>query len=354
VNESAAVFQPTAANGAAKPLKLPSLTIEGFRVFEQFHFPKLARVNLLVGPNNSGKTTVLEAVEILADSSMSALGTALVRRREFDAKGREPDDLRDLDFRQLFRNRNFERGFRIDCPPMFYQCKAGVTAEPDAFSDVRLGKHWEFSVADDRQGYSLTAESEIWGTLSREFIRSRGIPLRFVSLDIDPVRLREQWDQIALEPQAELVHQFLRLIDGRVDQVAFRGYRPRVKLEGEERSVPLSSFGEGMARILEIGTNLATAAGGVILIDELDTGLYYRTLPEVWKLVIETARRLDVQVFATTHSRDCVEALGQLGYHGFDVGADVLVHRIDPAAGKPVTYDFSEIEFAVEESVEVR
>jgi ABC-type branched-subunit amino acid transport system ATPase component len=354
VNESASAPASTPTDAAKKPLKLPDLTIEGFRGFERFHFPKLARVNLLVGPNNSGKTTVLEAVEILADSSIAALGTALVRRREFDAKGRHPDDFRDLDFRQLFRNRDFAREFRIACPSMFYECKVRVAAEPDAFSDVRLGKHWEFEIKEDRQSYSLTAESMGLGTLSREVIRSRGIPLRFVSLDIDPVRLREQWDQIALEPEEELVNRFLRLIDQRVEKVAFRGFRPRVKLKSETGSVPLSSFGEGMGRILEIGTNLATAAGGVLLIDEIDTGLYYRRMPEVWKLVIEAARRLDVQVFATTHSFDCIRALGLLGYHGFDAGQDVLVHRIDPGATGPVTYDISEIEFNVEESVEVR
>ena len=54
---------------------------------------------------------------------------------------------------------------------------------------------------------------------------------------------------------------------------------------------------------------LISAKGGVLLIDEIDTGLHYTVMADMWKLIAQTAAELDVQVFATTHSSDCVTAL---------------------------------------------
>ncbi len=43
---------------------LQSLKIEGFRGFQNFEMANLGRINLLVGKNNSGKTSILEAILI--------------------------------------------------------------------------------------------------------------------------------------------------------------------------------------------------------------------------------------------------------------------------------------------------
>src|SRR5262245_3273908 len=65
-------------------MRIQNLRIENFRGFIRFEMKKLGRINLLVGENNSGKTTVLEAISILmADGNPSNIWAALDRRREF-------------------------------------------------------------------------------------------------------------------------------------------------------------------------------------------------------------------------------------------------------------------------------
>jgi hypothetical protein len=61
---------------------LNSLTIKGFRCFREFHVEPLARVNLFVGKNNSGKTSLLEAAELLAIGGVEGLVRSAVRRDE--------------------------------------------------------------------------------------------------------------------------------------------------------------------------------------------------------------------------------------------------------------------------------
>ena len=63
-----------------------------------------------------------------------------------------------------------------------------------------------------------------------------------------------------------------------------------------------------MLRALGISLALVNVKDGILLIDEFENGLYYSVQPELWQFIFRVARRLNVQVFATTHSWDCIEA----------------------------------------------
>ena len=63
-----------------------------------------------------------------------------------------------------------------------------------------------------------------------------------------------------------------------------------------------------MYRLLGIALALVNAKDGILLIDEIEGGLHYSVQPDMWRLIFETAAKLNVQVFATTHSLDCIRA----------------------------------------------
>lgn len=94
---------------------------------------------------------------------------------------------------------------------------------------------------------------------------------------------------------------------------------------------------------------------GFLLIDEIDTGLYYEVQADMWRLILETAQRLDVQVFATTHSWDCVsafqEALGNV--KNSEIGK---LFRLDMKYGKirAVEYLAEDLKIALQQNIEVR
>lgn len=75
---------------------------------------------------------------------------------------------------------------------------------------------------------------------------------------------------------------------------------------------------------------------------------------DLWRLVTETARRLDVQVFATTHSKDCVEGLEHMRFKSPDLFKDVAVHTIDVRRGRSVVAADEELHDAVRLGVELR
>src|SRR5207237_7314633 len=85
-----------------------------------------------------------------------------------------------------------------------------------------------------------------------------------------------------------------------------------VGLKGQELRLPLGSMGDGMRRLMALATSLAFTKEGCLFLDEIDTGLHYSVMSDMWKLVIGKANASNIQVFASTHSWDCIEGLSSL------------------------------------------
>jgi hypothetical protein len=137
---------------------------------------------------------------------------------------------------------------------------------------------------------------------------------------MDTTEITRLWDRVALTEAEEDVLSSLRLIQPKISKVNLiapqqaGGKQKRIpvaRLIDESEPVPLRSLGEGMARLMGIALALANARNGMLLLDEIESGLHYTVQPEMWKLIFMTAKRLNVQVFAATHSWDCIAAFQQ-------------------------------------------
>ena len=128
---------------------------------------------------------------------------------------------------------------------------------------------------------------------------------------------------------------------------------PVVRVKGIGERVPLKSLGEGMNRLLEIALALIECENGVLLVDEIENGLHYSVLLDVWRLIFKTAKDLNVQVFATTHSKDCIEAFAVAANESPEDGMLVrLERRDDKIVAK--TIDEENLGLTVDYNVEVR
>jgi len=106
--------------------------------------------------------------------------------------------------------------------------------------------------------------------------------------------------------------------------------------------------------MLAIALALIQARGGLLLIDEIDTGLHYSVMGDMWRLVVEAAQRSDVQVFATTHSLDCLRGLAWLCDNNPKLAENVSVQKIEPKLNESVAFSAGELIVAVDQEIEVR
>ena len=136
----------------------------------------------------------------------------------------------------------------------------------------------------------------------------------------------------------------------------YRGARGGMflKLRNVPERVPIGTAGEGLWRMLGLALALANAKGGVLLVDEIDTGLHYSVLEDMWRMVSERAAALSVQVFATTHSWDCCQSLGAVAAPDSECSGGVTIQRVDPDRNEAVRFGSDEVVAAVERGLEVR
>jgi hypothetical protein len=337
-----------------------TLTATGFRCFREIRVEPLTRVNLFVGGNNAGKTSLLEAVELLAVGGVEGLARSAVRRSEQlptrpDALEKFKDHL--VDPSHLFFGHDLQLGtaFTIRGDG---ETERGVTCTiEEASSEETLIQTLAFESLPKRQrARQRLTVSPLGGVLPpprhwpEPSPRVNFLPAECINL----ADLSQLWEPLVLTSEEEAVNEALRVIEPRVDRLAFRASSPVVKLKDLEVVLPLGSLGGGMRHLLALVLNLLSAREGFLLVDEIDTGLHYSVMVDMWRLLIESAKRLDVQVFATTHSLDCVRALARLRRESPEIASVVTVHRVEKDAPKTVVYDADEIVVAADSHIEVR
>jgi len=99
---------------------------------------------------------------------------------------------------------------------------------------------------------------------------------------------------------------------------------------------------------------LIQASGGTLLIDEIDTGLHHTVLRDMWKLVVQTAVKHDIQVFATTHSLDCINNLAWMIEENPDLENEVSIQKIHNDLDHSVALGAEQIKTSVRFDMEVR
>ncbi len=182
----------------------------------------------------------------------------------------------------------------------------------------------------------------------------------FLSINDDYLdNFAQNWDLIQLTPKEDKVIEALQIIDPNLERIGLTvshyTQQIRLKIKGEEQPIPLSSMGDGMKKIFRLITQAVLLENGILLIDEIERGLHYTVQINMWRLLIKIAQDFNVQIFATTHSWDCICAFQQALEDREDKSVGKLF-RLDCKYGKlrAVEYKADGIYIAVTQGIEVR
>jgi hypothetical protein len=152
-----------------------------------------------------------------------------------------------------------------------------------------------------------------------------------------------------LQPGLQSLTIGLRALDGGSAQLQLR-----VHVEGLSTPLPLQSLGEGVGRLTEMLLAIASLPNGVLFVDEVENGLYYRNLETAWRAIDDVSRKANVQIFATTHSAECVQAAVR-ALSG-DSAEEFRLFRLEPGHDeiRVVKYDHDTAAAALEFDLEFR
>jgi hypothetical protein len=346
--------------------------IENFRGIERLEVSGLGRVNLIIGKNNAGKTAMMEAVWLAGYGEDAARALAVLQRL------RRPDmPMEDFDgfWRPIFRGSDAERGFLVDLRRMKPEQARGEgirvfmkkgRRSPPVLSTELAGGHsragtWSLECTIEHDGKSYE-RGVMGGSRGIEFPEplhpaiANWIPAGQVDYQ-SAVRLLSLLKQ---QGRDSLVRDLLRLIDEQIE--GFELLSPTggqaaifVRLKGETMLLPIRMMGDGAQRCLDIAVTLAGYEEAVLLgIDEIENGLHHSTLEPIWKWLATVSATQNIQIFATTHSEECVQAACRAFSALNDDGLRVI--RLDRRAHETAAtvYDRNLVAAAERMGVEIR
>jgi hypothetical protein len=349
-----------------------SLKFENFRGFRELEIPSLKRINLFAGATNVGKTAILEGVYLLFAGSEQAVQLPSIFRSSVQGNGRgiEPDD------------------FVTFWQSLFYEKQLDLTSAISATADVGGPINCRFRWESSNQAiYFFHREGDIANqkpmnrldpAYTRQFIEAsfvlklngaketeHGNPwtrdmIVFSTRAEEPIRDAEFFNQVLLlEGGEDRLLGLLKQIDPRLEKLRY------LKAPGTSHALVYAYFagkgaisinqtGQGFSKLFSLFCRMLLAKGRVLLIDEIENGLYFESLPEIWRGIAALAESQDIQVFATTHSRECLLAAHEVFKEKPDY--DFALHRVQRVKGKleVITHDKGMLEVAEKRGLEVR
>ncbi|MFN3648664.1 MAG: AAA family ATPase [Armatimonadota bacterium] len=360
--------------------------MRGYRLFDDLTLPRLGRVNLITGKNNTGKSTLLEAIRLYAYRGSPHVLLEILEGRD-ELQRRSFLSTRDLAgaasaVERVFTSKGTD-DLRFSIEPATGAPSLSVTLDPFGSIDqtstpeqLPLDGLDSVDVPDirpllriqwaDRRPLTYVLDPNYRPRRmgqSAEFFAGilADMPVcTFVSATgLAADDLLQLWNAVDLTALEETVVEALRLISPDVERVSVTtsesGRRPlvRAKLAESAEPVSLRSLGDGLNRIFGIALALVNSRDGFLLVDEVENGIHYSVQPDMWKLLFEVAARLNVQVFATTHSYDCVLAFQEAARSHPEEGVLVRLERKQDRF-RVTTFAEDELEVVAREEIEVR
>ena len=366
-----------------------NLEIRNFRLFNHLKMERLGQINLVGGGNNSGKTTLLEALFLLCGTANPQLILSINALRGLNNLITPTTAIRETLLKPLFyqfaSNQTIEINGQHDSLD-YMRLKITVKHKSTIALPLK-NRQTDTAPIDPRDPIQISSSTLLDNRENVEFndlhltyihrlgeigseghlhIASDGIQMTipsnenpflaiFVSsLSGNPIEDATRLGDLRRRKQGELLVDALKIMEPRLqalEENSAAGYPMIWGDIGLAELVPLSMMGEGMNRIARILLAISTAAGGVVMVDEIENGIHYSVLHKVWSAIADAAERAQVQVFATTHSFECMAAAHQA------LGDKLMVHRIEQdKEGKNhcVTLEEEGIGAAVRHGFEVR
>ena len=365
------------------------INISKFRGIKELELEDCKTINIIVGKNNCCKTSVLEAIFLLSATYNPGLIVQIVKRRSHTIKEN------DLSF--IFYKFNFsdppeitarkatDAYYKLKIKPEYGNIRQPYSSDQftikikPEYKNIRQPYSDQFTIAEtdpvvntlashftikepqrEKIDFVPRVKVENGGGLSFEQPVDGEDKLRGVYITNEVFlsdHIKKELSRLIADKKLQKIIEALRLVDKNVRDISFVGDNEVYVDMGIDKLVPLSLAGDGLQRILVLTLALYKARGGILLIDEIETGFHFSVLESFWETVHKLANKFNVQIFATTHNIETLKSLNKRAKLKESFKKAVRGYAIDrnnKGVLKAFKYNFQEFNFAVEHDIEIR
>jgi AAA15 family ATPase/GTPase len=296
---------------------IKNIEIKDFKCFKDFKAEGFGRVNLIGGKNNVGKTAFIEACFInLEEVSQALIDTITYRYQSYI-----------LD--RLLK-------------------KVG----PEYILDFIMNKANEISGG---KIISNIYTQDVKYTKS-DILKNRLNKITYIPASQQSYKQYEEWYSTIIENDLEaLVDSYIKKFDQDIEKFRIIKSMPMCQKIDNKQFYNLNDFGDGLAKFLSYLLLLLASRNCIIVVDEIENGIHYSKLDRLWEIILTISKKQNVQVFATTHSKECIESYARVAKRLEDEEITyTILSKLDDGFIDAGIYDSSMLINTIEQDHEVR
>jgi len=345
-----------------------TLEVQNFKGIREMKLEGLGMVNVFVGGNNVGKTSVLQAIAIV-DKGLPSNITIPVFNEEDDEGGYTR--INNFELSKHF----FGDSLTLDFNHVFYKVPSD---EPDVtieLNSVNEYGNFDKKIRFDRNVFPFEKKTcvlrfSIKGKFkSKKYTTAKGIAIinslskeAIINQEIEQVKsltpyqvenyistensnyyniAKVLWyEQVENNREKEVLSHLQNKIEPFLTDIVasdsdlFCGKTMKDMKEGKR--IPLLNMGDGFIKLLALACILPNVKKDTLLIDEIENGFHWSVQKDMWRMILTAAKDDGTQFFFTTHSYEVLESLNAVLQEMKDNGDDLKVAPKD-AEGNPVT-----------------
>jgi AAA15 family ATPase/GTPase len=311
---------------------ISSIEIDNFRCFNKTNIERFARVNLIGGKNDSGKTALLEAF-FLGISPRIANVNALRRSRQIDLESLKeiPEKAWDDLFLDVLKKSNIKIKYGKDSYLLslfmdqslkdFEHFEIGEEEGTEEDVDIKeilsnrdsIGSilHLKYQV-NNKEDITSTALAHRKGMLIKDLNVPDLKPINLIpsNMKVSNKALVQEYDKADLNEFGDLILEGLKLIDNKIEGIKSLNIgSPMLYLKYEDgKLLPIGLFGDAIGKVINYLLRIINNRDSILLIDEIENGIHYSNQEFLWEKLFLLAQKFNVQIFATTHSIEMIRA----------------------------------------------
>ncbi len=305
-----------------------NLEIKNFRGIDHLKIDDFSRVNVFLGQNSSGKSSILECLFLLIGMSNPDLPQNInfLRSRSYTSF---------LELNYLFRNCNLklhpeissklkdetsrhlslELTYMLDekAQSSFKNGEIPTSGAKTFLNTLKMNFTTKENAITKKYVCSITVNQE--GVVSTKQKAENYLEKNsaiFIPADLITGNLINDLVELAKQKKKDLVVERLQYFDKRITGVEILNNTIFINIEGINQLMAVNMMGDGMRRYLNIVAASANPMNNIILIDEIDNGLHYSAYKKLWEAIFALATDTNKQVFVTTHSKETLYRLNEM------------------------------------------
>ena len=352
---------------------LKNIEIKNFRGIDHLKIDDFSRVNVFLGQNSSGKSSVLECLLLVMGMSNPDLPQKInaIRSRSYSGLGElgymfhnydlrvKPEIISEL-FDETKRHLSLDLTYIFDGETQADMQNGQIpTSETKTFLNT-LKMQFEVEAEQHKTSHDCSITVNQQGVISNRklaegYLEKNNVVL--LSSDLAAVNPTNDLVELAKRKKKEVVTERLKFFDNRITALEILNNVAYVGLEGIDQLLAVNMQGDGLRRYLNIVAASANPMNNILLIDEIDNGLHYSAYKKLWEAIFALATSTNKQIFVTTHNKETLCQLNEMLEEHPDYQQEMRLYTLarTPLKGhQAYKYTFEGLSGACANDVELR